>query len=134
MTLPQLVSESSVMASLLAMLSTHSGQANFNLSGSSRSAAGEIMVPMERTLYDAAIHRSAILQRVTARLPSGASSLQRFVGNVLAQNLFHFLKIDGHAHDIDALCFLLYPSIIVDDAYFRNLKLLLSPPCSIGGL
>src|SRR5262249_54056013 len=48
MTLPQLVSESSVMASLFAIFSMHFGHANSSLSGVSRSAAGEMIVPIPR--------------------------------------------------------------------------------------
>jgi hypothetical protein len=47
-TFPQLVSESNVMALLLAVFSTQSGQANSSLSGASRSMAGEMIVPISR--------------------------------------------------------------------------------------
>ena len=47
-TFPQLVSESNVMALLLSVFSTQSGQANSSLSGASRSTAGEMIVPISR--------------------------------------------------------------------------------------
>jgi len=46
MTLPQLVSESSVIASLLAIFSMHSGQANSSLRGARRSAPCEMTAPI----------------------------------------------------------------------------------------
>src|SRR5262249_13758805 len=74
MTLPQLVSDSSVMASLFAIFSMHSGHANSSLSGVSWSAAGEMNVPIarphclhERRLFAARPHAFAQEVRIERR-------------------------------------------------------------------